>query len=538
MESSNYWKKRIGRRGLMQGVAATGAAAGLASVLVACGSDEAEDEPAASTTSSASSGKLADLTEFVVANEAEPADLLPYFGGYPQGLVTRAIYQTLVEPRMILNSKGGADINLVPVLAKSFTRVDPLRMRYVLRDGVKFHNGEDWNAEAAKASFDAMTSADIAATLKKTVILRGAKLEVVDPMTIDVVFTSPDTDNLAGAGMRIGFVGLPPKLLAEKGIEYFGENPVGTGPFKFTSWTRGQDIKLTKFENYWNKTNGTNIPALKFITRPEPGVRALTVRAGEAHLAYNVGGEQAKGLEHKVVGGGFQSSSIRLNNTIKPTSDVRVRQAINYAIDRDSIAKALFAGTAKPIGYFAFQPVNVVPYKFDLNKAKSLIKEAGAEGAELELVYGENRIPEEPQMVEYYKAQLEAIGLKIKLTRLEARQYNEVGGKPFPEQPPLFMETTSSGNFGDLSGGLRDKYGCKGSGTYCNPQIDADVEVMAALDGEEKLKALQKIADQLQNVDTPRAWVVGVQQVHGLADGIKTDLPLNVYIQFDDVKLA
>jgi ABC-type transport system substrate-binding protein len=164
--------------------------------------------------------------------------------------------------------------------------------------------------------------------------------------------------------------------------------------------------------------------------------------------------------------------------------------------------------------------------------------EAGVEGQELELVYGENRIPEEPQMVEYYKAQLEAVGLKIKLTKLEARQYNEVGGKPFTEQPPIFMETTSSGNFGDNASGLRDKYGCKGSGTYCNPELDAQVEAMAQLEGQDKIAALQKIADQLQNVDTPRAWVVGVQQVHGLAAGVKTDLPLNAYILFDDIKLG
>lgn len=531
---NNYWQRRFGRRRFATGVAAMGAIAGLSPIIAACGSDDG-DEEGATVSNTASSGPT--ITEFVVANEAEPTDLLPFFSSYSQGLVARNIYQTLVEPRMTVKSNGSVDIAYVGVLAKSYERVEPTRYRYALRDGVKFHNGEDWNAEAAKASFDLMTNAEVAASLKKSVLMRNTKMEVVDPMTIDLIFATPDTEVFASATVRLGFVGLPPRLLAEKGIEYFAENPVGTGPFKFVSWTRGQEIKATKFESYWNK-DGTNIQNIKWITRPEAGVRALTVRAGEAHFAYNIGGEQAKGLDSKVIGGGFQSSSLRLNNAIAPTSDVRVRKAINFALDREAIAKALFAGTAKPIGFFAFQPINVTPFKYDLNEAKKLIKEAGAEGAELELVYGENRVPEEQQMVEYYKAQLEAAGLKIKLTRMEARAYNEVGAKPFPEQPPLYMETTSSGNFGDSAGGLRDKYGCKGSGTFCSAALDAEVEVMAALEGPAKVAKLQAIADQLQNVDTPRAWVVGVQQVHGLAAGVKADLPLNAYVLFDDIKLS
>jgi glutathione transport system substrate-binding protein len=535
MDSNHYWTKQIARRRVLKGAAALTGAAGLGAVLAACGRDGDDGEPTTTPSSGASAAPL-NISEFVVANEAEPTDMLPYFGGYGAGLVSRAIYETLFEPRMTLTPDGRVDISYTGVLAKSYTRIDPTRVRYQLREGVKFHNGEAWDAEAASASFEVMSSQDVAASLKKTSYLRGIKLEVVDLMTIDLVFSTPDTESLSSPQVRIGFVGLPPKQLRERGLESFNENPVGTGPFKFASWTRGQEIKLTKFEGYWNK-EGTNIPALKFITRPDPGVRALTVRAGEAHFAYNIGGEQAKGLKNKVIGGGFQSSSLRLNNAIAPTNDIRVRKAINHALDREAIAKALFAGTAKPIGFFAFQPVNVQPFKYDLNEAKRLIKEAGVEGQELELVYGENRVPEEPQMVEYYKAQLEAVGLKIKLTRLEARQYNEVGGKPFTEQPPIFMETTSSGNFADNASGLRDKYGCKGSGTFCNPEVDTAVEAMAVLDGEKKITALQKIANDLQNQYTPRAWVVGVQQVHGLAAGVKTDLPLNAYILWEDIRI-
>lgn len=536
VDETSFWKRRQSRRSFTRAAAAAGMLLGAGPLLAACGSADGDDgdqkTPAATSSGATSTGSS--ISEFIVANEAEPADLLPYFGSYSQVLVTRNIYQTLVEPRMTLRDDGSVEITYTAMLAESFEQVEPGRWRFPLRPGVKFHNGEDWDAAAAKASFDAMTDPDVAASLNKNVLL-DAEMEVVDDMTVDIIFPGESTEIFVRA--RIGFAGLPPKLLAEQGLAGFAENPVGTGPFKFQSWTRGQDIKLTKFEEYWD-ADATNIPALTFIPRPDPGVRALTIRAGEAHMAYNIGGEQASSLERKVIGGGFQSSSIRLNNAIAPTNDIRVRKAINYAINREAIAEALFAGTATPIGFFAFQPVNVEPYPYDPDEAKRLIEEAGANGMELEFVYGENRVPEEPQMVEYYKSQLEEIGLSIKLTRLEPRQYNDVGGLPFDEQPPLFMETTSSGNFGDSASGLQDKYGCDGSGTFCNEDMDARFAELSTLQGGEKAAALQTIAEELQNEFVPRCWVVGVQQVHGLAAGVETDLPLNAYILFDDIRLS
>ncbi|MGE0601883.1 MAG: ABC transporter substrate-binding protein [Dehalococcoidia bacterium] len=178
------------------------------------------------------------------------------------------------------------------------------------------------------------------------------------------------------------------------------------------------------------------------------------------------------------------------------------------------------------------------PYAYKPDEAKKLIEQAGVKGQELEFVYGEGRIPEENQLVEIYKSELEAIGLKIKLTRLEAKQYNELGGKPFTEQPPLYMETTSSGNYGEIASGLRDKYGCKGTGTFCDAAYDAEFATLATLSGTDRLNSLQSIAERLQNEATPRAWVMGVRQVHGLSEGVKTDLPLNAYLLMTDLSFA
>lgn len=506
-----------------------GAAA--AAALAACGSPvptaapAPSDQPAPRTPS-----------ELVIANEAEPTDLMPYVSGFAGWLVDRGIYETLAENRTTITPNGVVEVVWAPRLAVRWERVDPTRWRFSLRPGVTFHNGEVWNAQAAKASFDALANRDLAAQLRKTAILaRYAGCEIVDEMTIDITTRAPDAEALSF--LRIGFVGLPPKLLAEKGVQAFAENPVGTGPFRFARWIRGQEIRLERHAGYWNP-NVTNVPAIRHIFRPEAAIRAQTIRAGEAGFAYNIGGELAAGLRNSVIGGGFQSSGIRLNNQIAPTNDVRVRRALNLAIDRNAIVQSIFRGAATPIAFFGFQPVKLDPFPYQPDEARRLIDEAGVRGQTLEFVYGETRIPEEDQLAEVYKNAFEAIGLRIALRKLEPRQYNEVGMRPFPEQPPLYMETTSSGNYGEIAAGLMDKYGSQGTGTFAKPEYDAEFARLANLEGAERVALLQRIAERLHTIEVPRVWVVAVRQAHGLADNVRANLPANAYLLVEDLKFA
>lgn len=536
---SAFDSQHLSRRHLL----GAGAALAATAALGACGDDDDDDASPAAGTTNAPAGSPASAAkipgEFVVANEAEPDDLLPYFGGFSQALVMRMVYETLFEVRMSAGSGGAAEIKHVPALAERWEQLNPTTFRFFLRQGVTFHDGEAWNAAAAKASFDVMADPELAKQLKKSPFLpRGVKsVAIVDPMTVEVTTPAPVNLFELGIWIRLGFSAISPKALRDRGLAAMLESPAGTGPFRFKSWTRGQDLKLERFEPHWQKP-GTNLKALRFVTRKEASVRALTVRTGETHFAFNIGAEQASTLKKSVVAGGFQSSSLRLNNAIAPTNDVRVRRALNLAVDREAIAKSIFKGTATPIGFFAFQPVKVDPFPYRPEEARKLLDEAGVRGQTLELVYGEGRIPEEDQLAELYRALFEQAGLKIKLTKLEPRQYNELGGKPFQEQPPLYMETTSSGNYGEIAGGLNDKYGCKGTGTFCKPEFDAEFAKLAALAGDERTRLLQSVAERLQRDETPRLWTVGVRQVHGIAENVKADLPLNAYVQLTDLSFA
>ncbi len=537
------FQSRLSRRALLG--ATTASAAGLA--LTGCGGDDDESAatatPAAGTDTSpatqASPTRAPRPSEFVVANEAEPDDLLPYFSGFAQVLVLRNVYETLFEVRLEAAPDGSATLKYVPMLAEKWEQTAPDTFRFTLRKNVLFHDGEPWDANAAKASFDALRDPQTASALKKAPYLARAikAVNVVDSMTIDIVTAEPTNINELGLFIRLFFSAVSPKALKDRGLPAMLESPVGTGPFRLEAWTRGQQIRLSKFDRYWDP-NATNIPAARFITRKEASVRAQTIKTGEAHFAYNIGVEQGATLPRQLVAGGFQSNSIRLNNAIAPTNDIRVRRAINLAIDRDAINKSIFKGTAKPIGFFANQPVNVRPFPYDPTQAARLISEAGVKGTELQFVYGEGRIPEEDQLAEIFKSYLDAIGLKIRLTKLEPRQYNELGGKPFPEQPPLYMETTSNGNYGEVATALRDKYGCEGTGTFCKPEFDDLYRKIGTLSGDERQRLLQDVARRLQEEETPRCWVVAVNQVHGIAPDVVSRVPLNAYVLLRDFSFA
>ena len=483
-----------------------------------------------------SAAQSADRSLLNVANEAEPSSLDPYLRGYFQSLVTRQIYEPLVEVRMTLADDGSSDVIVeqVPVLAESWTRPDPLTWRFTLRQGVTFHNGETFDANAIKASYDVMSDTDVAAQAGAYSILGlTTGLTVIDDSTIEVT-TSVQNEELLGYYLGIGLVALPPALLASDGIPAFAEQPVGTGPYQFTSWERGQAIELASYPDYWNTDNVSVFDRVVIVSRPESAVRAQSISSGEADFAYNIGAEQASALNAFTTGGGFQSTSLRLNNQISPTNDQNVRLAINHAIDRQAICDSIFLGQATPAAFFGFQPVSVEPYAYDPELAHQLISDAGVEGAELELVYGEGRIPEEDQLAEIYRSYLEAVGLRIKLTKVEAVRYNEIGEQAFADQPPIYMETTSSGNYGEIAGGLEDKYGTEGTGTFSDPAFDARFEELQTLNGDDRSSALQSIAEDLHAL-APRAWVAVVQQVHGISDKLNPNLPLNVFIHFTDL---
>ncbi|MCA9850103.1 MAG: hypothetical protein KC461_05580, partial [Dehalococcoidia bacterium] len=165
--------------------------------------------------------------------------------------------------------------------------------------------------------------------------------------------------------------------------------------------------------------------------------------------------------------------------------------------------------------------------------------EAGADGVEVTLSYGEFRIPEEEELAQIYKGYLDAVGFKVTLNRLERAAYNEASGADFENQPQMLIETTSSGNYFDIEGSFTDKFGCDGSGTFCAPDVEAQWQGLGSLSFEERSAKVAELAKLLQDEYAPRMFIAAVQQVHGTAPFVDpSGMPVNLFVRMKDLKFA
>lgn len=290
----------------------------------------------------------------------------------------------------------GPDLKLVPGLAESWEELDEgKRIRFKLRQGVKFHNGEDFNAAAVKFTFERLLGEEGSKGPQRSNYVSIDSVEVIDDFTIDFKLKSPDPvllTKLAGYGAMI----VPPKYIAEKGEDNFNLNPIGTGAFKFVSYSPKTDIKLEPNADYWG--GAPKLEALEFRFISEPATAVAELLAGRVQLVIPPiipismipVIEGASDLELVSVAGPTVDS-LRFNTRDGITSDVRVRQAIIMAVDRKTIVESILAGQAAEITSFQSalsfgHDPDMKPVPYDPEGAKKLLAEAGVkDGATLQI---------------------------------------------------------------------------------------------------------------------------------------------------------
>jgi len=332
-------------------------------------------------------------------------------------LVLYALHDALVKP-MPGKPQAGS-------LAESWTvSPDGLVYEFVLRPGVKFHNGDTVSAQDVKFSFDRYKGA--AATLMKA---RVAGVEVVDAQRVRFRLKQPWADFMTFFGTpATGAAWIVPKKYVEKvGEDAFKKAPVGAGPYKFVSFNPGIELVLEAHEQYWRKA--PSVKRLVFRSVPDEATRLAMLKRGEADVAYSIRGALAEeirktpGLTLKATGGAFTEwiTIIDQWDPKSPWADRRVRQAANLAIDRQAINDAEYLGMAKvtgsiiPSGFdFAWHPP---VYPYDPKRAKQLLSEAGypngfdAGQISADFVYA--------SIAEVVANYLQAVGIRIKVQPLE-----------------------------------------------------------------------------------------------------------------------
>lgn len=314
-------------------------------------------------------------------------------------------------------------IELQPGLATSWEFLDDNeRIRFALREGVVFHNGEPFNSAAVKYTFDRLLGDEGAKGPQRSNYTSIDRVEIVDDLTVDFVMKQPDPviiTKLAGYGAMI----VPPKYIEEVGEQEFDKKPVGTGPFRVVEYTPSVDVKLEKFDDYWNGSAKVDNLVIRFI--PEPATRMAELLSGGIDISMNIPTSSIDTIVGNdsvdlVSVAGPTVSMLRFKVKDAITDDVRVRQAINMAIDRKAIIDALLKGYGSSIASLqgakslGFDP-DLEGYPYDPAAAKALLAEAGiAPDTEItmDIQNNDDTFREVSQVVASY---LNAVGLKANI---------------------------------------------------------------------------------------------------------------------------
>lgn len=358
-------------------------------------------------------------------NSMDPANI----GDTNSIATTRGMYENLVK----FDDKQ----EMVGQLAKSWEiSDDSLTYTFKLNEGIKFHDGTDFNAEAVKANYERVVDKDNELRQRRTFVetkddetekMRVESIETPDEYT--VVFKlaeawSPFLNRLTQFSI------VSPKAIEEFGNEIMN-NPVGTGPFKYVEWEQGSHTKMERNDDYWGDKAKVDTVTVKEVG--EAGSRTAMLQTGEADLVYPMTGDQLSAVESSDDINILKNDSnimrfVALNTTLPELKDSKVRQAMNYAIDKEAFVQLMYSGYAKPA-------TSAVPsiiqgyseqngYKYDVEKAKELMKEAGFEDGFKLTIWGDNTTQEIKGMT-FIKQQLEAIGIEVDVTPMEEATRND-----------------------------------------------------------------------------------------------------------------
>lgn len=338
---------------------------------------------------------------------------------------------------------------VVPALAESWTVSDGGQTyTFKLRRGIKFHNGEAFTADSVVFSWKRGCQEKMKWSEKWTLAKAVTK---VDEYTVKIETEGPSP--LLLRVMTDYWAMVPPKYIASVGEAGFPKHPVGTGPFRFVEWKKGDRIILEANPDYWEK-GLPKVNKLIFRPIPESATRVAAIQAGEIDVVTRLSSEESMTLQNKASIRQIQYPIDRVfyiafNNLTsgkgQPTESPLVRQAMNYAVDVDAIINALFNGFAEPSTGFV-TPGNlgydkeIKPFGYDPEKARQLLAEAGFKnGFEMEMACPVGAYSNFEQVCEAIQGFLEDVGIQIDLQQMESGKYWELEAQK--ALPPLFGDS-------------------------------------------------------------------------------------------------
>lgn len=458
----------------------------------------------------------------------------------------------------------GPDGEIVPQLAEEMPEIsdDGLSYTFKLRQGIKFHDGTDFNAEAVKFNWENLVDPTYGSRESAHIGALLDSIDVLDPYTIRISFNQVFPDFLLTMAYRTWWRINSPTAVQELGEDYGGvKGVVGTGPFKFKEWVQGDRLVLEKNEDYWQE----GLPYLdEIIYKPiaDPSVKLINLQAGTVDVLYNLPLQFIEAMQEDpevnvLTHGSGINELIFLNTTLPMFKDKRVRQALSFAIDRQTLNDLLFNGLGEipngpfPSWHWAYS-ADIPPFEYNPDKARELLAEAGYD--ESNPLQFELRATNEPMFIDQaslVQSMWAEVGVQIEILPLDkAAFWDPILGTKEPEKYSKFQAGLEDygGGFPDVASYLQFEYQSNGSlnttsynlgDGFQNPEAEQLIEEgMSQVNQDEAKKFFTPVTAILQEdvPQIPLLWLPNVNairtRVHGFQINSQNFMPLK-YVWVD-----
>lgn len=556
------WKRRIGRRRFLGTGAAFGAgAAGFA--LVGCGNDDDDDSsggptgtpqngqtPSNGETPSNGGGNGGSEGDLVrVAIGAEPTTVDPHdsIGGVDNYYLFQ-LFNGLYD----YDHQGA----LSPSLAESYeVSPDGLEITFTLREGVTFHNGDPFTAEDVAYSVDRFLSDESIGTKTPFATVEGN--EAIDERTFVYHMAEPDAAFILGL---FGNVRIVPKAYTEEvGKDEFGRAPVGTGAYKLASRTIGSGATFERFDDYFHGPASFRTAEMTIV--PDGTSRLQMFQIGDTDIAAVIPPAQlevARGVDGGEViiqpanvdtyfGFGLREyPDTPQTEAQRFMSDVRVRQAINFAVDKAGIGQSVYGELARPYAVTnPDQPFHIdTYYEYDIERARDMLAEAGANGMPLtQYSLGGGRLPGLDSLSAAVASNLRDAGIDV---TEETEEYNAWLSRlrndtpPFPDGGMIFSWASTAGGPNAFFGAESKWYSSSRYGHWANEEFDSIMDDARQTFDEEERTDLLRQAFTLMFEEAPALWLLLLDDAYGIrtsvVGGWSPRSELNPVIRLEDVE--
>ena len=417
-----------------------------------------------------------------------------------------------ISEALLFRDRGA---QLTPGLAIDWRNVDETTWEFTLRPGVTFHDGSPFNGEAAAYSVNRMVAEDFE-TQRGSYIRNIAGAEVLDDNTIRVLTDGPN----AILPLQMAQVPMVPNGAGDE----INENPIGTGPYRFVEWNRGQSITSEINPDYW----GTAASISRFTVRiiPDAQTALAALQNGEVHLVLDILPEQVDLVPQFKSVAATEFSYVAFNTFVPEMSSPDVRIAMNMAIDKELLAETIYEGFARPNqaqhmapGSTGFNP-DVGPYPYDPDGARALLAEAGyADGFEVTLNIPIGRYLRAEESGRLIAQQLRDVGLDVALRLWEWNEYRSAGRVPGTEEAALDLKYGWNSNEWFDAARVASHVTCGGrSSKICDEFVTEQYEIGATVVDQDTRNAAYQAAWARLHENPHAIYLLQQDLIYGMSE--------------------